>query len=85
MLTLVEKILFVVATLVSLYFTYQGVMKIVAHISSGQGKVDWSLLWKRIGDLIVKVGLFQPVFRFKAWTQHFARTHRLGLSFFSFD
>lgn len=65
MLTLVEKILFVVATLVSLYFTYQGVMKIVAHISSGQGKVDWSLLWKRIGDLIVKVGLFQPVFRFR--------------------
>jgi Fe-S oxidoreductase len=65
MLTLVEKILFVIATLVSLYFTYRGVMKIVAHISSGQGKVDWSLVWKRIGDLIVKVGLFQPVFRFR--------------------
>ena len=65
MLTLVEKILFVIATLVSLYFTYRGVMKIVAHISSGQGKVDWSLLWKRVGELIVKVGLFQPVFRFR--------------------
>ncbi len=65
MLTLVEKILFVVATLASLYYTYRGVMKIVAHISSGQGKVDWSLVWKRIGDLIVKVGLFQPVFRFR--------------------
>ncbi|MBK8783606.1 MAG: 4Fe-4S dicluster domain-containing protein [Anaerolineales bacterium] len=65
MLTLVEKILFVVATLVSLYFTYQGVMKIVAHIASGQGKVNWSLLWKRIGDLILKVGLFQPVFRLR--------------------
>ncbi|MBL8077404.1 MAG: 4Fe-4S dicluster domain-containing protein [Anaerolineales bacterium] len=65
MLTLVEKILFAVATLVSLYFTYRGVMKIVGHISSGQGKVDWSLLPKRIGDLIVKVGLFQPVFRLR--------------------
>jgi len=65
MLTLVEKILFAVAVLVSLYFTYKGVMKIVGHIASGQGKVDWSLLWKRIGDLIVKVGLFQPVFRFR--------------------
>ncbi len=65
MLTLVEKILFVVATLVSLYFTYRGVMKIVGHISSGQGKVDWSLVLKRIGDLILKVGLFQPVFRFR--------------------
>ncbi len=65
MLTPIEKILFVVATLASLYFTYRGVMKIVGHISSGQGKVDWSLLWKRIGDLILKVGLFQPVFRFR--------------------
>ncbi|MCB0100652.1 MAG: 4Fe-4S dicluster domain-containing protein [Anaerolineales bacterium] len=65
MLTLVEKILFVIATLVSLYFTYKGVMKIIGHIASGQGKVDWSLMWKRIGDLIVKVGLFQPVFRFR--------------------
>jgi Fe-S oxidoreductase len=65
MLTLVEKILFAVATLVSLYFTYKGVMKIIGHISSGQGKVDWSLIPKRIGELIVKVGLFQPVFRFR--------------------
>ncbi|MFN8412824.1 MAG: heterodisulfide reductase-related iron-sulfur binding cluster [Anaerolineales bacterium] len=65
MLTLVEKVLFAVATLVSLYFTYKGVMKIIGHISSGQGKVDWSLLPKRIGELIVKVGLFQPVFRFR--------------------
>ncbi len=45
MLTLVEKILFVVATLVSLYYTYQGVMKIIGHISSGQGKMDWSLAY----------------------------------------
>ncbi len=67
MLTLIEKIFFVIATLVSLYFTYRGVMKIIGHISSGQGKIDWSLIWKRIGALIVKVGLFQPVFRFRLW------------------
>ncbi|MGB8982563.1 MAG: (Fe-S)-binding protein, partial [Anaerolineales bacterium] len=35
------------------------------HIASGQGMPDWKLIWKRIGDLIVKVGLFQPVFRFR--------------------
>ncbi|HLA87182.1 MAG TPA: hypothetical protein VJL10_04110, partial [Anaerolineales bacterium] len=67
MLTLVEKILFIVATLVSLYFTYRGVAKIMRHINSGQGKIDWSLAYKRIGDLILKVGLFQPVFRFRLW------------------
>ncbi len=65
MLSLVEKILFAMAVLVSLYFTYRGVVRIVAHISSGQGKPDWSLIWKRLGALIVKIGLFQPVFRFR--------------------
>ncbi len=65
MLSPAEKILFAIAVLVSLYFTYRGVMRIVAHISSGQGKPDWSLIPKRIGELIVKIGLFQPVFRFR--------------------
>ncbi|HSB01933.1 MAG TPA: hypothetical protein VLE49_14885, partial [Anaerolineales bacterium] len=65
MLSLVEKILFALAVLVSLFFTYRGVMRIIAHISSGQGMPNWSVIWKRIGDLIVKVGLFQPVFRFR--------------------
>ena len=65
MLSIVEKILFVIATGISLYFTYKGVMRIVAHISSGQGKPDWSLLWKRLGDVILKAGLLKPVFRFR--------------------
>ncbi|MBK8419244.1 heterodisulfide reductase-related iron-sulfur binding cluster [Candidatus Villigracilis saccharophilus] len=65
MLTLAEKILFVIATLTSLYYTYHGVALIMQRINSGQGKIDWSLAYKRIGDLIVKVGLFQPVFRFR--------------------
>ena len=65
MLTPVEKILFAIATLVSLYFTYKGVMRIAGHIASGGGKVDWSLIWKRFWNLILKVGLFQPVFRLR--------------------
>ena len=67
MLTLTEKILFVIATLASLYFTYRGVARIMNHINSGRGKIDWSLAYKRVGELIVKVGLFQPVFRFRLW------------------
>jgi Fe-S oxidoreductase len=67
MLTLAEKVLFVIATLASLYYTYKGAQRIVKHIASGQGKVTWSFIWKRIGELIVKVGLFQPVFRFRFW------------------
>ena len=65
MLTLVEKILFAIFTIVSLYLTYRGVMRIANHISSGQGKIDWSLLWSRLGDLILKIGFFKPVFRFR--------------------
>ncbi len=63
MLTLVEKILFSIATLVSLYFTYRGVIRIVGQISSGQGRVDWRLFPKRISDVIVKAVFFKPVFR----------------------
>jgi Fe-S oxidoreductase len=65
MLTFIEKVLFIIAVLASVYFTYQGVRKIIGHISSGQGRVDWSLLPKRIGELIVKAGFFKPVFRFR--------------------
>jgi Fe-S oxidoreductase len=65
MLTLTEKILFALAVILSLYFTWRGVQRIIRNISSGHGKVDWSLPWKRVGALIAKVGLFQPVFRFR--------------------
>jgi len=65
MLTLIEKILFSIATVISLYYTYRGAQLIIKNISSGQGKIDWSLAWKRMGDLIAKVVFFQPVFRFR--------------------
>lgn len=65
MLTLVEKVLFVLAVAASLYYTWRGAERIIKNIGSGQGKVDWPLIPKRIGELIVKVGLFQPVFRFR--------------------
>src|SRR5262245_37001528 len=65
MLSLIEKILFAIATVISLYLTYQGAMRIAGQISSGQGKLDWSLLPKRIGDLITKTVFFQPVFRLR--------------------
>ncbi|HET9905503.1 MAG TPA: (Fe-S)-binding protein [Anaerolineales bacterium] len=65
MLTLIEKILFAIATAISLYYTYRGVQRIAKNISSGQGKIDWSLAWQRLGELISKVLFFKPVFRFR--------------------
>jgi Fe-S oxidoreductase len=63
MLSIIEKILFALATTTSLYLTYQGVMRIIGQISSGQGKVNWSLLPKRMGDLVTKYIFFRPVFK----------------------
>ena len=65
MLSLVEKLLFVVAVLLSLYFTWLGVQRIIRIIGRGQGKPDWSLLPKRLWDVALKVGTFRPLFRFR--------------------
>jgi Fe-S oxidoreductase len=65
MLTIIEKILFSAATIASLYFTGQGMQRIIRNISSGGGKADWSLVWKRFGEVIANVGLFRPVFRLR--------------------
>ena len=65
MLTLVEKILFVIAVLGSLYFTWIGVQRIIKIIGRGQGKPDWSLARKRLWKVTLKVGTFQPLFRFR--------------------
>ena len=65
MLTFIEKIIFMIFAIASVALTYRGARRIIQQISSGKGKPDWSLIWKRIGDLILKVGLFQPVFRFR--------------------
>ena len=67
MLTTVEKILFAIATIASLYFTYRGADRIVKLISSGQGKPDWKAAFKRIPQAFTKVISFQPVFRFRLW------------------
>jgi hypothetical protein len=62
-LTLVEKILFALAVVVSLYFTYRGVVRIIGHVSSGQGKPDWGVIRKRLGQVVLKSVFFEPVFR----------------------
>ena len=65
MLTLVEKILFIIAVALSGYYTWQGVQRMIAIIGRGQGKPDWNLAKERIGSTVYKVLTFQPVFRFR--------------------
>jgi Fe-S oxidoreductase len=65
MLTLVEKILFVVAVLSSLYFTWLGVRRIIKIIGRGQGVPDWSLPRKRLWEVTLKVVSFRTLLRFR--------------------
>src|SRR5437762_1656013 len=82
MLTALEKILFAVAVLVSLYFTGQGVRRIIRIIGRGQGKPDWKLVAKKAGDAFVKFLTFKTVFRFRLLPSIF---HALiGWGFISF-
>ncbi len=65
MLSLFEKIFFAFAVGVSLYFTWQGVHRIIKHISSGKGQPDWNLVVRKSGIALFKFMSFQPVFRFR--------------------
>ena len=65
MLTLVEKILFGLAVIVSLYFTWKGVERIIKNINSAKGKPDWNVVKSKAGAALVKFLTFQPVFRFR--------------------
>ncbi len=65
MLTVAEKILFTLAVLVSLYFTWRGVMRIVSNIASGQGRPNWALIGQNAGKAMLNFLTFRPVFRLR--------------------
>lgn len=71
MLTLVEKILFVLLVIGSLGLTALGVRRIIRVIARGQGSLDWDVIRRRIGEALAKTVSLQPTFRL-----------RLGPSFF---
>jgi Fe-S oxidoreductase len=71
MLTLPEKILFILAVLASLYAAYRAASRIVGTIRRGQGKIDWDIPKKRIGSVLAKTITLQPVFRLRFWPSLF--------------
>jgi len=71
MLTFPEKILFALATLASLTATGYTVRRLVRIITAGQGRPDWRLAGKRLGNVLVRVVTFQPVFRARFWSSLF--------------
>src|SRR5512139_3105745 len=71
MLTLPEKILFVLAVLASLYAATRAARRIVGTLRRGQGKIDWDIPKKRIGSVLAKTITLQPVFRLRFWPSLF--------------
>ncbi len=65
MLTTIEKIIIIVAILLSTYAAYRVSLRIILVIGRGQGSVDWRLIPNRLIEVIFKTGTFQPVFRFR--------------------
>ncbi len=65
MLTLIEKLLFIVAVGVSLYYTWQGVQRMIAIIGRGQGKPDWALARRRLVEALTKTITLKPTWRLR--------------------
>ncbi len=65
MLTWIEKLLFLVAVGASLYYTWQGVQRMIRIIGRGQGSPDWNLAKKRLWEALAKTVTLQPTWRLR--------------------
>jgi len=71
MLTLPEKILFVLAVLLSLYAAYRAGDRIVRTIRRGRGQVDWNAVREQFTAGVINFLTFRPVFRLRFWPSLF--------------
>ena len=65
MLTLPEKILFVLAVLATGYAVWRAADRIIRTIRRGHGKVDWDVARKRLAAVLAKTITLQPTFRLR--------------------
>ncbi|RME05939.1 MAG: (Fe-S)-binding protein, partial [Anaerolineae bacterium] len=82
MLTLPEKVLFLLAVLASLYYTARGVQRIIRLIGSGQGKPEWGLIPKRLVTALVKTVAVLPTWRLRPVTSLFHAFVVWGFSYY---
>ncbi|MBW8011923.1 MAG: 4Fe-4S dicluster domain-containing protein [Chloroflexi bacterium] len=82
MLTSTEKIIFVIAALVTAYFVISFTLRIARVIGRGHGKPDWSLLPKRAFQALTKTVLLTPVWRVRHIASIFHGFVVWGFSFY---
>jgi Fe-S oxidoreductase/nitrate reductase gamma subunit len=71
MLSIPEKIVFIIAAFITAAFTLKIGIRILKTIRRGQGKVDWNLVPKRLVDVLIRVTFLTPVWRVRLWTSLF--------------
>lgn len=82
MLTTSEKALFLLASLITLYFTLRAIQRLVGIIGRGQGHVDWGLAVRRLLSVVLKTVSTAPVFRARLWTSLFHGLVAWGFMFY---
>jgi len=82
MLTPVERILFVLAALISLTLTAIAARRIVRTIGRGQGQPELGQLGRRVVEALVKFITFSPTFRVRRWTSLFHALVGWGFTFY---
>ncbi len=65
MLTMPERILFLVAVLLSLSLTSLAVRRIIRIIGRGKGRPDWKVIRQRLFTVPPRIVVFQPLFRLR--------------------
>lgn len=65
MLTPLEKLLFALAVIASLYAAFRAARRIIRIIQRGHGRPDWKLALRRLFPTLGRIIIFQPVFRFR--------------------
>jgi ferredoxin len=68
MLTPIERVLFVLAVLISLTLTAFAARRIVRTIGRGQGRPELDQLGRRLWEALAKFITFSPTFRVRRWT-----------------
>jgi ferredoxin len=68
MLTPLERLLFLLFTLLTVYLTLRAARRLVRIIARGQGKPDWAVALRRLWGALVKTVTFSPVFRTRLLT-----------------
>ncbi len=82
MLTLPEKIIFILAALATIAAVAFAIRRLVRLISAGHGKPDWKLAWKRLLNVLGRMVTFQPVFRTRFWPSLFHALVAWGFGFY---